>query len=176
MTRSLLLSCAAGLAAIVLTGASACGPDVDLSKTLQVSEVFTGWYDDGVGADGTNHMVPSISFRLKNNGTDAINRVQLTVAFWKEGADGANDEVLMQGIGPTEVAPGASSPLLLARAQHGYNLEAARADLFNQKPSPTTGSPGFVDFVIKMFAQRSGKLYRLGEFKVDRVIIPHVSR
>jgi hypothetical protein len=81
----------------VLGGAFAC-TSIDLSQALDVADVLGGYYDDGIKA-GNTHIVPSITFRLHNKGTEAIAGVQLTVAFWPDGADGELDSRLVRGIG-----------------------------------------------------------------------------
>jgi hypothetical protein len=143
-------------------GAAACAT-VDLSKTLEVTDVQSGWYDNGV-KDGKNHLVPQITFRLKNISTQPINSVQLTVAFWKVGADGMTDEVLLQGISSTELPPGASTEPIKARSPVGYTQEGARADLFQHRL--------FKDMTARFFAKRGGTPFKMGEFPIDRRIIP----
>src|ERR1044072_6101836 len=83
--------------ALSLGVSSACGPSVDLSKALEVTDVLTGYYDEGV-KDGKARLVPSISFRLHNKGTEHIGPVQVTAAYWKQGDDGEWDSVVLQGI------------------------------------------------------------------------------
>ena len=67
-----------------------CTPSIDLAKSVAVTDVLTGWYDFGV-VDGQNKLVPSIAFRLKNNGTVPLTGVEMTVSFWTVGADGESD-------------------------------------------------------------------------------------
>jgi hypothetical protein len=143
-------------------GAAACNT-VDLSKALQVTDVQTGWYDDGI-KDGKNKLVPQITFRLKNVSSEAITSVQLNVAFWKEGADGMTDEVILQAISSTKLEPGASTEPIRARSPVGYTTEGARADLFAHSL--------FKDMTARFFAKRGGSLFKMGEFKIERVLIP----
>jgi hypothetical protein len=152
---------------LVLGGSAACGPQVDLS-TLEVTEITSGYYDAGVVADGLykgdNRLVPSISFRLKNNGSVPVDHVALMVSFWKAGADGELDSKEVSAIGSDDVAPGATTDVILVRSGNGYTLPQARAELFTHS--------GFVDFTAKVFAKRSGRIVPIGEFAIDRVIIP----
>jgi hypothetical protein len=156
---------------IVAALAAACGPEVNLTQTLDVTDVLTGWYDNGIVPCAGNPTVqcsgllPSIMFRLKNKGTDEVNRVQLTVAYWRDGADGAYDEQLIQGIGPDYLKPGAATEPIQARAPHGFTLEGARSEFFDRS--------GFKDTTVKLFARKSGELFKIGEFKIDRRILPH---
>jgi len=153
------------VASVVLAGAAACEGNVNLSEALEVTGVLSGYYDNGVTADGKNHLLPSITFSLKNKSARPVADVDLNVAFWQEGADGENDSVFARGIGSTPVQPGAVSEPLTVRPPHGYTLEQPRADLFTHSL--------FKDFTIKIFAKRGGRIFPLGQFKVDRQIIPH---
>jgi len=156
---------------VVAALAGACGPEVNLTQTLDVTDVLTGWYDNGIVPCYGNPsmqctgLLPSIMFRLKNKGTEEVNRVQLTVAYWRDGDDGAYDEQLVQGIGPDYLKPGATSEALVVRAPHGFTLEGARADFFQHSL--------FRDTTVKLFARKSGELFKIGEFKIDRRILPH---
>lgn len=158
--RPVLLGVLAGVLAT-----AACGPPIDL-KTLEVAEVFTGYYDNGV-KDGWNHLLPSISFRLKNNGSVPASDVQLSVSFWVEGDDGEKNARQVLGIGHDALAPGAATPPILVRPEHGYRLEGPRATLFDNS--------GFRDMTARIFAKRSGKIVRLGEFKIERRVLPHLN-
>ena len=148
-----------------LVAASACSPAVDLAKSLEVTDVLTGYYDAGL-KDGWNYLKPSVSFRLRNVTDQHIGPVQLTVSFWQEGKDGEWDAVIMQGIRAEGLAAGATTDSLLARAAIGYRLEGARADFFDHS--------GFLGVTAKIFGRESGHIYPLGEFKLDRVIIPQL--
>jgi hypothetical protein len=149
-----------------LTFTTACGPTVDLSKALEVTDVLAGYYDAGV-KDGWNYLKPSLTFRLRNKGTEKIGPVQATVAFWKEGEDGEWDSAVIQAVHAAGLAAGASTESIVARGNSGYRLEGARRDLFSHS--------GFKDVTAKLFASQAGKIYPLGEFKLERVIIPHLN-
>jgi hypothetical protein len=150
---------------LLLVGSVGCGPGVDLATDLTVSDVLTGWYDNGV-KDGKNHLVPSISFRLQNAGAAPISGVQLTVAYWREGADGEFDSVLVRGIGDEALEPGASTEPILVRSRFGYTLEGARADFFLHSQ--------FQDATARLFAKRGGRIVPIGQYVIERRIIPHV--
>jgi hypothetical protein len=150
----------------IFVACAACGPRIDLNS-LAVTDTLTGFYDNGV-KDGKNHLVPRISFRLQNNGDVPATHVQLTVAFWKDGDDGELDSREVLGIGGEAIPPGASSPNpIVVRSEVGYTLEGPRADLFSHTL--------FRDFSVRILAKRDGKIIRIGEVKVDRRLIPHVS-
>jgi hypothetical protein len=145
--------------------ASGC-TQVDLSKALTVTDVFAGYYHFGV-VEGQNKMVPSFSFRLSNAGEDPLNRVQLMVSFWQVGDTGMElDSKQIEGIGAAELAPGASTEPILVRSEKGYTLplEQAREEMFQHSL--------FQDSKVKVFARYGARLVPLGEFPVDRRIIP----
>ncbi len=152
--------------ALAAAGAAAC-TTIDLSKAIEVTDVQSGWYDNGI-KDGMNHLVPMVTFRLKNISAENVNSVQLTVAFWMEGADGMMDEVLLQGIGPDSIQPGASTEPIKARITVGYTYAGARAEALTNS--------NFKDASARIFAKRGGKIVRLGEFKIERKLIPAEQR
>src|SRR5690242_15488448 len=150
---------AALLVASGLLLTTACGPSVDLSKALQVTDVLTGYYDAGL-KDGWNYLKPSISFRLHNVGGQKIGPVQITVAFWRSGEDGEWDSTVLQGVHAEGLAAGASTDSLLARCNVGYTLEGARSTFFSHHL--------FQDVTAKLFASQGGRISPLGQFKLDR--------
>ena len=63
--------------------------------------------------------------------------------------------------------PGASTESLLARSPNvGYRLEGPRPTLFDNS--------GFKDVTARLFASQAGKIYPLGQFKLEHTIIPHL--
>jgi hypothetical protein len=148
----------------VLVGAGSCGPGVDLTQALAVTDVQTGWYDNGPRAGGS-HVVPSITFRLTNESDRPITSVQLAVQFWRDGDDGMWDEALVTGIGPEALEPGASTEPILVRLGVGYNQPGPLADIFDNRE--------FRDATARIFGRRSGRIMPLDEFRIDQRIIPH---
>jgi hypothetical protein len=143
---------------------------VDLSKALTVTDVFTGYYTVGVVDDVNNKMVPSFTFKLQNAGDADVSRVQLLVGFWQVGGDNLElDSKQIEGIGAEALAPGASTQPLLVRSEKGYTLsvDAPRELMFENSL--------FQDVMVKLFARRDGRLVPLGEFPVERRIIPSAS-
>ena len=153
--------------AAVTAGAASCGPSVDLATTFNVTSVFTGYYDVVV-VNGLNKLVPSISFKLKNVGPVPVNEVNIVAAFWVNGDDGPLQDYDLPGIGKDAVPSGAESAPILIRSDIGYTLEQPRAELFTHSM--------FRDGTVKLFAKRGGKIVPLGEFKIDRRIIPHLTQ
>jgi hypothetical protein len=151
---------------LALVSSASCGQRVDLSA-LTITDTFTGWYDNGI-KDGKNHLVPSLSFRLQNNGQAPASYVQLTISFWLKGDDGEYDGREVTGIGETPIQPGGMSEPILVRATHGYTLEQPRAELFSHSQ--------FRDVTARVIAKRDGRLVRIGEVAIDRRLIPHAAQ
>jgi hypothetical protein len=152
--------------AISLAGGAACGPPIDLAKSIAVTDVLTGWYDWGV-LGGQNKLVPSISFRLQNTGTVPLSGIEMTVSYWKIGADGENESKELIPLG-TPLAPGASTNLLVVHGDVGFTSLAARAEMLTLS--------SFEDFTAKLFVKRAGKIVPLGEFKIDRRLLPNTTQ
>lgn len=152
---------------LVLAIGPACGTGVDLQTDIEITDVFSGYYDNGLTDAGWNHMLPSISFRLKNVSDRPIAGVQLMVSFWREGDDGELDSSQVRGIGDEALEPGAATEPILVRSTVGYNLQAPRDQLFLQSM--------FLDFTAKVFARRSGRIVPIGEYTLDRRVIPQFS-
>ena len=154
------------VAATLAAGLLASCQSVDLTKALQIQPVLTGYYDDGL-LNGESHLVPSFTFKIKNIGSQTVSAgIPLTVSFWfTADTDGENDSVQVRGL-EHSLAPGEVTEAFTVRAPHGFTLEGARADFFHHSL--------FKDMTAKVFVQRAGKFYRLGEFPIERQIIPHV--
>ena len=123
-----LVLCAAFAAA-----PAACGSAPDLSTALKVTDMISGYYDDGVVREGVwagyNHLVPSVTFRLRNEGTVPVNSVQLLVSFWADGKDGEADSKDVLGISGDALMPGASTAPIPVRGSGGFKGQAARSEL-----------------------------------------------
>jgi hypothetical protein len=170
------LAFALPLAAAVAASA-ACAPPVDLTKALEVTDVLVGYYDDGVqqtnmndgrGPIPANKLRPSITFRLRNLSDRPLTSVQVMGSFWHVGADGEWDSILVNAISGDALPAGGTSAPITIRPNVAYNVEGPRATLFTDHR--------FQDTVAKLFAKRAGGLYRLGEYPIDRVILPHAGR
>jgi len=153
--------CAPVVLAYVLASGVACTPSIDLTKSVVVSDVLTGWYDFGI-VDGQNKLVPSIAFRLQNTGTVPLSGVEVMASFWPDGGDGENDSKQIVAT-HQPVAPGGYTNLLTVRSDYGAKYPGPRAEMFN--------NPLWKDFTIKLFAKRAGKIVRLGEYRADRRLL-----
>ena len=152
-------------ALVALVVASACGPDVDVAKSITVTDVISGYYDNGL-KNGWNYLMPSITFRLANSAPSSVTGLELTVAYWQDGKDGEWDSVLLQRIGNDTIPAGGKSDPVTVRGTVGYRLEDVRNNLFTHH--------SFVDVTAKIFARRGGRIYPIGNVKLEHQILPHV--
>ena len=155
-----------GVVVLAVSLAAASCSHVDLSKALSVADVFTGYYHVST-VDGLNKMVPGFTFKLQNVSEDAVSRVQLMVGFWQVGGENLElDSKQIEGIGADALPPGMATSPLLVRSEKGYTLsiEAPREQMFQNSV--------FQDVAVKLFARRDGRLVPLGEYPIERRIIP----
>ena len=145
-----------------------CGPQPNLATDLKFVPTLTGYHDEGITPNKLNKLVPSITFELKNVGQLPIGNVNLAMDYWEVGADGPLDSKQVRGIGSDALQPGATSEPMTVRASVGYTHEGPRVDMFTNSR--------FKGFIVKVFAKRSGKTTRLGEFPVEARLLPAVSK
>ncbi len=155
-------------ASLWLIATAGCGPQPNLATDLKFVPTISGYYDDGITPDRMNRILPSITFQLKNEGKLPITNVDLVVAYWQAGADGETDSKQIRGIGSAALEPGATSETLTVRATVGYTHAGPRVDMFTNHD--------FKGFIVKVFAKRSGKTTKLGEFPIEARLLPAVSK
>ena len=152
------------VASLGLAGIAACGPEPNLATDLKLTPTMSGYYDDGLTPDKQNRLLPSLTFELKNEGTIPITNVDLVVYFWPVGADGELDSKQIRGISGSALEPGRTSEPITVRASLGYTSPVPRAEFFTHS--------AFKGFITKVFAKRSGKTTKLGEFPIDARLLP----
>jgi hypothetical protein len=152
------------LGGVWLAASSACGPQPDLQTSLDVVPGITGYADDGVQPDGQNRILPSITFQLKNEGDLPIANVNLVLVFWPAGKDVDLGSTQVRGIGSDPLAPGATSESMTVQSSLGYTSPYPRSEFFTR--------PQFVDVVVRMFAKRRGSSVPIGEFPIERRLLP----
>jgi hypothetical protein len=146
-----------------LTSSTACGPEVDLGKSVELVDIKTGYYDMGI-VNGKTKLVPQAILHVKNTGDRALPGFQISASYWLVGDDGMKDEMIVQHVVAKDLAPGATSESVLLRANFGYTPEVSRAETFAHS--------GFRDFTIKVFGKVGGRMAKLGEFTIERKILP----
>jgi hypothetical protein len=138
----------------------ACGPTVDLSKALTVTDVATGWHDAGV-VGGKNKIVPAIAFKLQNSSQESLTSLQVNALFRRVNEPDEWGSGFVRVTGSEGLAAGKSSDVIRINSQLGYTGEEARADLLKN------GS--FVDAKVEIFAKYASTQWtRIGEFPITR--------
>lgn len=151
---------AAGLFALGVAGG--CN-SVDLKTQVQVVDVSSGYFDNGLTPSGLNHMVPSVTFSLRNVSDKEVSSIDMVVMYWAAGQDSEQDEALIKVVGGSGLPAGATTEPIVSRSRIGFTLEGARAELFNHSR--------FVDWTAKLFLKRGGKIVPAGEYKIERKLL-----
>ena len=148
---------------VAILSASACGQPVDLTKSLQVFDVATGWYDAGI-VDGQNKLVPQITFKLKNASNQTLSTLQVNALF-RHGND--KDEwgsAFVTAAGSAGLAPGAATSTLVMRSQQGYKSTEPRQQMLHNSQ--------FVDAKVELSAKYGSiQWQRIGDYQVERKLI-----
>ena len=145
--------------------AASCAPPVDLTKNLQVLDVSTGWFDAGI-VNGQNKLVPTITFKVKNNSDQSLKVLQANVLFRR-----VSDPNVEWGAGFLSVSgseglgPGATSTPLTVKSNLGYTgSDQTRQELLQNK--------AFVDATVQVFAKYGSIQWaKMGEYPIERRLI-----
>jgi hypothetical protein len=146
--------------------ASGCGGrDVNLTEALQVTEVTTGWFDAGIVEGHKNKLVPTISFKLKNNDQEEIASVQLFAKFSRVGeTEEWGTPPYIRAVGPDGLPPGGATEPIVLRSNLGYTGEQPRAAMLRNM--------SFVDARVELYAKhRANNWVKLGEYQVERQLL-----
>jgi hypothetical protein len=148
--------------ALLVTGA--CGDSIDIQKELQVVEVTTGWYDEGIVDGSKNKLVPTIAFKLKNDSSTEVNTVQINAVFRRKGEEEEWNSAFARAIGSDGLDPGESTSQIVLRSQLGYTGEQPRAQMLQHSE--------FVDARVEVFAKHGADQWvKLGDFDVQRQLL-----
>ena len=143
---------------------AACGPGVNLQQSAHVVDVTTGWFDAGMTPDGKNKLVPSISFRIKNDGSAMIGTTQLNLIFKRVIDKDEWTTSFVKGVGSDGLAPGATTPALVVHAQQGYTGTQPRLTMLQNAQ--------FIDFKVEVFGKYGSATWaKLGEFPIKRQLL-----
>ncbi len=160
--RALSIGVVCAALVVALVPAAGCGSQVQLDKAVELADVHSGYVDMGL-VNGETKLVPSATVRVKNISGATLSGFQMSATFWLAGGDGEKDEKIIPGLVAKDLAAGATSDPIAIRANFGYKLEGARADFFSHSL--------FVDFTIKVLGKVNGRMFHIGEIKVDRQIL-----
>jgi hypothetical protein len=142
----------------------ACGPNVDLTKGLEVEVVKTGWYDVGI-VNGQNKLVPSVTFTVKNVSAQTLHTLQVNALFRRVTEPDEWGSAFVTAAGSSGLAPGAITETLTARSQLGYTgADQSRQEMLKNSH--------FVDAKVELFAKYgSAQWVRVGEYPIARELI-----
>ncbi|HWK09806.1 MAG TPA: hypothetical protein VNR64_07140 [Vicinamibacterales bacterium] len=161
-----------GIIVLAAVTAAGCGPQVDLKKALQVTDVLGGYYDAGV-VEGRNKIVPSITFTIHKNTTASIHPLQLNVYFRQLPIPGSPpaagtpaetdwEDVFIQNVD----FHGDTTEPLTVRPKVGYTGDPpqTRADMLKNSH--------FQDIRVHIFAKHSSSQWiEIGAFDLPRQLL-----
>jgi hypothetical protein len=152
------------LSAICALAQSGCSPgEPPADKVLQVSDVVTGWLDDGI-VGGQNKLVPTISYKVKNGGQGSVSYVSFNAVFKVIDDPEELGSALLKGIGGNGLAPGQTAGPFIARSQLGYTSPAPRMQMLQHSQ--------FKDAQVELFSKhRSGGWIKIGQYKIQRQVL-----
>jgi hypothetical protein len=141
-----------------------CGPEVDLSKGLQVEVVSTGWFDAGI-VNGHNKLVPTVTFKIKNVSDQKLSALQVNARFSRGNEPEEWGNGFLPSVGPGGLAPGATTAPLTIKSQLGYTgTDQSRVEMLQNSQ--------FVDAKVELAAKHGGTQWkRLGEYPIARQLI-----
>lgn len=162
--RSAAWLAAASLAASASAAAACRGASIDLAKSLQVTDVTTGWYDAGIVEDGKNKLVPSLAFRLKNAGGPISGSVQVNAVFRLVGETEELGSAFVRGVDPSGLPSGATTGMIVLRSDFGYSGTEPRAQML--------ANSLFRDVQVELFAKHgSAQWTKLGDYRIQRLLL-----
>lgn len=152
------------LAATAACAAASCAPPVDLTKNLEVVDAGTGWADAGLTEDGQNKLVPFVQFKLKNNSNVALPVLQVNAMFRPLKEDKEWGSRFQSVTGSDGLKPGATTPVLTLRSDHGVTGTDPRADLIK--------NTHFVDARVQLSAKYGATQWvKIAEYPVERKLV-----
>jgi hypothetical protein len=151
---------AALLVALVSAG---CGPNVDLTKGLEVVNITTGWWDSGI-VDGQNKLVPTVTFQFKNVSDQSLSTLQGNVIFRRAGENDEWGAGYVKITGSEGLAQGATSNAITVKSPRGYTGSESRQEML--------ANSQFVDARVQLFAKYASTQWKLvGEYPVERKLL-----
>jgi hypothetical protein len=154
---------AAMLCLVLAVGTAGCGPEVDVSKALELNVVNSGWFDAGI-INGQNKLVPAVTLTIKNNSDRTLGLLQLNSLFRQANATEEWGSAFLTAAGSEGLGPGASKTLTL-KSNNGYTGtgETRQEMLANSH---------FVDAKVEVFAKYGSTQWKkLGVYPVTRQLI-----
>jgi hypothetical protein len=149
---------------LAMVSLPACGPTVDLTKTLQVDVVNSGWYDLGI-VNGQNKLVPTVTFTLRNTSDQKLVTLQINALFRRVSEETEWGSGFITVSGSQGLAPGATSEAITIKSQLGYTgSEQSRQEMLQ--------NTHFVDAKVDLFGKYGPTQWvRLGTFPITRQLL-----
>jgi hypothetical protein len=148
------------LLALSIALAAACGPAVDVAKSVQIEAVSTGWLDAGV-VEGKNKVVPSVAFKLKNISGQPLTALQVNAVFRRATTDEEIGNEFRPVAGSGGLAPGTTTDTISLKAQLGYTGTDPHDALLRNSQ--------FADAKVDLFVKAgSAQWVRVGEYPIAR--------
>lgn len=162
MARHRLIS----LACIVLAGfiSVSCGKSEAAVAALEPVDVVTGWFDDGIVEGGKNKLVPSVTLKLRNKGSDSIRSIQINAIFRRVGEQEMWGEYFGWAIRGEPLAAGATTNTMVMRSALGYTGEQARMQMLQNQ--------NFVDAKVEIYLKQGSRVWaKLAEYPIQRQLL-----
>ena len=153
------------LISVAAASAAACGPNVDLTKGLQVTVINSGWYDAGI-VNGQNKLVPAVSFAVKNVSSRTLVSLQINALFRRVTEQDEWGSELVIAAGSSGLAAGATTPPLMGKSPRGYTgSDQSRTEMLQNSH--------FVDAKVDLFAKYGSTQWtRIGSYPITRQLLP----
>ena len=150
---------------VAFVSCASCGPNVDLTKGLEVAIVNSGWYDLGI-VNGQNKLVPMITFKFKNGSSQSLPVLQANVLFHRISDPNVEwGSGFLSVAGSEGLAAGATTNPLTVKSNLGYTgSDQTRQEMMQNK--------AFVDATVQVFAKYgSAQWVKMGEYPIERRLV-----
>jgi hypothetical protein len=164
MLTAMSRSCRPVVVAVLVAGLASCNR-VKPVDVLEPVDVTTGWFDDGILADGKNKLVPSVSLKLRNKSAEPIDGVQINAIFRRVNEAEMWGEHYGWAVQSRQtLAPGQSTADLVLRSTLGYTGEQPRMQILQHND--------FVDAKVELYLKKGSQVWaKLGEFPIERQLL-----
>ena len=153
----LVLACLAG-------AGWACARSVDPLTVLEPVDVVTGWYDDGILADGKNKLVPSVMLKFHNKSSSPVSAVQVNAIFRRVGEKEMWGEHFGWAVAKQPLGPGVETKVLVMRSALGYTGVQPRMQMLQNKE--------FIDAKVEIFLKTGSRVWaKLAEYPIQRQLL-----
>jgi hypothetical protein len=133
-------------------------------EVLEPVDVTTGWYDAGILEDGKNKLVPSVSLKLRNKSSEAIDGVQINAIFRRVNEQEMWGEHYGWAVQREALPPGQATKDIVLRSALGYTGEQPRMQILQHKD--------FVDAKVEVYLKKGSQVWaKLGEFPIERQLL-----